>query len=113
MNRLGDGPNRTLSLGANVVRVDLDADCGELRRIYVRERTERRGCLGQSDRCAAVKQAKRLSGPVVHGHRRYDTRRSKLQYLYPNRVRESAGPERAKPGESVCLFRHGESYNTR
>lgn len=59
-----------------------------------------------------MEQAKRLSGPVIHGHRRNDTRRRKLQYLYPNRVRKSAGPQRAKPGESVCLFRHGESYNT-
>lgn len=40
MNRLGDRPNRALSLGANVVCVDFDADGGELRRIYVRERTE-------------------------------------------------------------------------
>jgi len=74
MNRLCDRPNRAVSLGANVVCVDLDADGGELRRIYIRERTERRGRLGQGDRCAAVEQAKRLPGPIVHGHRRDDPR---------------------------------------
>jgi len=113
MDRLGDRPHRTLSLGANVIRIDLDAHGGELSWIYVRKRTERRGRLGQSNRCAAVEQPKRLPGPVVHGHGRNDARRSELQYFDPDRVRKSAGSQRAKPGESVYLFRHGESYITR
>ncbi len=96
-----------------MVRVDLEANGSELSRVYVRERTERCSRLRESDRRTAVEQAKRLSGPVIHGHRRHDTRRRQLHYLDAKCIRKSAGPERAKPVQSVDLFRHRESYTDR
>ncbi len=76
-----------------MIRVDLETDSRKFCVVYVRERTEGRGSLGERNGGATVQKSEWLPSLRVHRHRRDDPGRTQLRHLYSEGVVKAAGGE--------------------
>ena len=103
--------DRSITLGSDMVGVNLDPYCSKLGGVYVRKRAK--GCDGlrEGNRRAPVEEAEGLPCTIVNGHRSDDPSGCQFSYFDAQRVLKSAAAECVKPGQPILWFGHAVSYH--